>query len=338
MAAPDDTVEVARNGDVILVCGGGDSVGKIIKIVASSAILSQGSSVFASMLSPHFKEGSTLSRDSQVTVPFPEDDPDSMVVLCKVLHMRYNMKIENMSPSGILQLGVVVDKYDCLVAMSALPYYWINKQSARTDGHSRAMLFVASFLFKEPETFQRLGYDLQMNTVESAEIDLKAEHHPDTTGKLLDQLQNNRKTLAKVLTDTIEKSMFRECNGYNSSVEGCQPGCRYLSLRGVSFVRRLESSKIPPVGTISLRQLGAICDELRKFGTGWISQDTTCSPRYPKRCVGAIMTTTSEVANMFRARADEVERSVIRPCLECVVAGDCEQPVVKCNKGHAIWV
>lgn len=131
------------------------------------------------MLSLQFKEGSTLSAESKVSVPLPEDDPDMMVILCKALHMRFAMKMEEMSPEILLRLGVVVDKYDCAIGMEAISHYWINKQSPAVTDKTRAQLFVASFLLKDSETFQRLGYELQMRTPGEIAVKLQETHHPE---------------------------------------------------------------------------------------------------------------------------------------------------------------
>lgn len=131
------------------------------------------------MLSPHFKEGSTLTAQSKVSIPLPDDDPDTMVILCKSIHMRFDMRAEDISLGSLLKLGVVVDKYDSSRGMGGLPYYWIHKHLPSPSTHGLASLFVASYLLNESKMFQRLGYDLQMTAKGEMQMKLLDEHHPD---------------------------------------------------------------------------------------------------------------------------------------------------------------
>lgn len=137
------------------------------------------------MLSTHFKEGNTLSAQSKVSIPLPEDDPDAMVILCKALHMRFDMRAEEISAETLLKIGVVADKYDCSLGLGVLPHYWINQQVPTATDKTRADLFVASYLMKEPELFQRLGHDLQMKNSGNLSIALQEEHHPHVLGKVI---------------------------------------------------------------------------------------------------------------------------------------------------------
>ena len=140
------------------------------------------------MLSPHFKEGSTLFAQSKVSISLPEDDPDAMVILCKALHMRFDMRAEEISAATLLKIGVVADKYDCSLGLGVLPHYWNNQQMPTATDKTRSQLFVASYLLKEPEMFQRLGHDLQMKTSGNVSIMLEEEHHPDVLGKVISKI------------------------------------------------------------------------------------------------------------------------------------------------------
>lgn len=143
------------------------------------------------MLSPHFKEGSTLSAQSKVSIPLPEDDPDAMVILCKALHMRFDMRAEEISAETLLKIGVVADKYDCSLGLGVLPHYWINQQMSTANDKTRAQLFVASYLLKEPEMFQRLGYELQMKNAGRVDIVLQEQHQPHVLGKVIGKMFPN---------------------------------------------------------------------------------------------------------------------------------------------------
>lgn len=90
-AAPDTLDKISKNGDVIFEVGEvGEESTPRRRIVVSSAILSDASTAFAALLGPHFREGQQLasaSTNAPVKIPLPEDDPQAMSDLLRLLHL-----------------------------------------------------------------------------------------------------------------------------------------------------------------------------------------------------------------------------------------------------------
>ncbi|KAK5734979.1 hypothetical protein LTR17_008468 [Elasticomyces elasticus] len=113
-----DTIEIAPDGDVTLLCGEHVGDTKILGLRVSSHILSFGSPVFRALLSGRFKEAITLATTSTVVIPLPEDDPHHMTVLCNILHMRHDQEPYSIrSPATLADFATLCDKYDCLLAV-----------------------------------------------------------------------------------------------------------------------------------------------------------------------------------------------------------------------------
>ena len=79
----------------------------------SSKVLRLASSVWKAMLSPRFKEGTTLKEDGFCRISLPDDNSDAMTLLCQILHHQpFDEKNHNEELFG--QVAVLADKYDCV--------------------------------------------------------------------------------------------------------------------------------------------------------------------------------------------------------------------------------
>ncbi|USW55797.1 Putative BTB/POZ domain-containing protein [Septoria linicola] len=105
------TVEIiAPDGDVILLVGTEDKQ----RLQVSSATLSSISPVFKALLGPHFREGQQpRSSSNPVSISLPDDESDDMNRLCQIAHLKFEEDLESLYCDDILQLAVLVDKYDC---------------------------------------------------------------------------------------------------------------------------------------------------------------------------------------------------------------------------------
>ncbi|KAK5718670.1 hypothetical protein LTR15_008403 [Elasticomyces elasticus] len=75
--------------------------------------MSSGSPVFKALFNPDkFHEGTTLATESKVEVPFPEDDPYYMSILCSILHTRHDM-VPKFTTTPMKEFAKLCDKYDC---------------------------------------------------------------------------------------------------------------------------------------------------------------------------------------------------------------------------------
>lgn len=76
---------ISKNRDIIFEVGEHEKVQR--RILASSAVLCETSTAFAALLGPYFREGQQLrNAENPVTIPLPEDGPDAMFDLLRLLH------------------------------------------------------------------------------------------------------------------------------------------------------------------------------------------------------------------------------------------------------------
>ena len=92
------------------------------RMLVSSYMLSHASPVFKAMLSPKYQEETELNNSSTSTleVALPDDDPESISLMCHILHTRNNSVPNYLKLSKILDLARVVDKYDCCEALGPI--------------------------------------------------------------------------------------------------------------------------------------------------------------------------------------------------------------------------
>ncbi len=119
--------EPSPYGDVVLQVGSGKSPVKSIKV--SSQVLSIASPVFARMFGSGFLEGSVSSSrsDQPLHLPLPEDDPDAVLLMCHVLHPSGVGDLD--VPLQLLEsLALLVDKYDCALALTVWSRLWFQQR------------------------------------------------------------------------------------------------------------------------------------------------------------------------------------------------------------------
>ncbi|KAF2443358.1 hypothetical protein P171DRAFT_362097 [Karstenula rhodostoma CBS 690.94] len=157
-------IRLSYNGDVIPNPSG--NVNSVIRLLCSSACLSHGSLVFRAMFAPdHFAEGEDLSSISLPTIPLPDDDPDAIYRLCKILHFDMDIAdcTEPIEPTGLLDVeqngrfadfAIVCDKYDC--RKTAMPwimaYFPLALHRSQQIGIEK-LLFV-TYVLELPKEFQ----------------------------------------------------------------------------------------------------------------------------------------------------------------------------------------
>lgn len=99
---------VDLGGDTNIVAG---VAGCQVRLRVSKALLSFASTYFSALFRHNFKEGGIAVQGGDIVLE--EDEPDALVNLCKILHMQYTAP-RPMSPTELLHLAIVADKYGCV--------------------------------------------------------------------------------------------------------------------------------------------------------------------------------------------------------------------------------
>ncbi|EME88862.1 uncharacterized protein MYCFIDRAFT_35290 [Pseudocercospora fijiensis CIRAD86] len=147
-----DQVDIDPDGDVIFIC----TLRKIspLRLRVSSKVVSLASPVLKAMLSPHFREGTTLATASYVEIELPEDDAKTMKTLFLIMHSK-NDRLGSMV--NLKVLAETVDKYDCVAAVGTAAYYWISKAMENADEDDLQDLLHYAYLLRQHELFATIA-------------------------------------------------------------------------------------------------------------------------------------------------------------------------------------
>ncbi|KAF2228121.1 hypothetical protein BDZ85DRAFT_255441 [Elsinoe ampelina] len=112
---------LCENGDVHLTFGGEPTT----QYLVSSAILSNASPVFSKTFSERWNADERISAASPKSFTCPDDDPTSMEILLRVLHLKIGSNKRFMPITAGSGFTVVCDKYDCAAAVGFVAEMWI---------------------------------------------------------------------------------------------------------------------------------------------------------------------------------------------------------------------
>lgn len=133
------------------------------------------------MLSPNFKEGTTLREESVVVVPLPDDDPAAMTMILRAMHMQYPNKQQPDPTEHMLEVAGLCDKYCCADAIWPITNYMLewsheslwcryhNLNSTTMDSEPRTgNLLIAAAVLKNAVVARNIGKTLLTRCVEKS--------------------------------------------------------------------------------------------------------------------------------------------------------------------------
>jgi hypothetical protein len=150
-----ETVELDPAGDVLLHVGSSPELKA--HLLVSSKVLSLASPVFAAMLSPHFKEGNSLSSGRGCEIPLPEDDPEAMTLFCNCIHLRTDDIPNNVEFSVLKALAIICHKYDSAGAILAWSTLWLQKWETDTCEEGFEGLLFVTYALDCAAAFKKLS-------------------------------------------------------------------------------------------------------------------------------------------------------------------------------------
>ncbi|KAE9969057.1 hypothetical protein EG328_007114 [Venturia inaequalis] len=156
LATPGNVV-VDPDGDVLLLIGT-DNSNPELSIQVSSKVLSVASKVFRAMFSRNFREA--LSS-MPVKIPLPDDNPDAILTLCKVLHFDTADLATTHDIAKLQGFAVVADKYDCVLACIFYGRVWLTL--FWEDSCALPEILALAYLFDDPHTFKKVSATLLLS-------------------------------------------------------------------------------------------------------------------------------------------------------------------------------
>ncbi|KAL0633411.1 hypothetical protein Q9L58_007724 [Maublancomyces gigas] len=149
---------IDTNGDVVLL------IGEATSLVVSSKVLSVASPVFAAMLSPHFREGSSLSSTCPTQIPLPDDPPVAVTTIVNILHFR-NDSVWVCTFEELFDIALVADKYDLALALGPWRHVWLMRipdyivdvdGCPGQDSNRESREIFIRYVFKDPDGFEKV--------------------------------------------------------------------------------------------------------------------------------------------------------------------------------------
>lgn len=148
---------IDTNGDVILLLEEDTS------LLVSSKVLSIASPVFAAMLSPNFREGSSLSSTCLTEIPLPDDPHLAVTVIAYILHFRNDLVYMN-SFDQLFDIALMADKYDLALALGPwrhvwlmrIPDYAVDVKGTLQDEDRESREIFIRYAFKDSDGFEEM--------------------------------------------------------------------------------------------------------------------------------------------------------------------------------------
>lgn len=165
----------------------------------SSVIMSSASKVFRALFSEKFKEGLELRSSSTLDLPLRDDDMWATTALCKILHLRNRALPSKPSPSQLLSLAMVADKYDCIEAVEPTIRMWLGARSSlRSFIQPSTDVLATAFIIKDSIFFRMEAKNLVLESIEK--IDEPSDPHTSLPSSMIGELLPNSHPLIKSLT------------------------------------------------------------------------------------------------------------------------------------------
>lgn len=119
------------------------------------------SPVFKAMLAPRFREGSVLSTTGEVEIALPDDDPETLELLCNIVHMTGDIPTQ-LASTRILTLALLCDKYNGPAALKALIHGWMYISHTNKKTSVQAELLGAACALRFTDLARRFMQELVM--------------------------------------------------------------------------------------------------------------------------------------------------------------------------------
>lgn len=321
-----DIENVDPEGDVILVVGPDKR-----RMRVDSRCLRRASKVFAAMFSTRFAEGQNLSPLEPKEVPLPEDDHEHMLVLCNAFHLKNEVLESTPTTSDMLNLAVLIDKYDCAEAVRFISKAWLlgwkktYHQPWRKTYYQQDVerLVAAAYLMRDQEQFRvytkvlvvwhesSLGL-LRMGNVIPFHIYSKPvrksilQRYTDVSVQIEEQRLTGRQDLLNTLNSCIRNP-------------GCDCGCCWYTTADASrFKAHYSKKQFRELGSNGLgaATVGEACKFLDELDDSeWQQTDKDFDPC--DRCTYRETVSASALDDI----TDRVRDTCAGLCLQCVRMG-----------------
>ena len=129
-----------------------------VRIRVSSKHLSLASLYFRQNLRSRMHESSTLKSNGYIELPMSEMDPEAMLIVMNIIHVRFRQLPDSITFETLTKLAVVVDYLQCLEAIEPFSDRWIESLKNVPTTYSPALIqwLCISRVFKKAELFRSI--------------------------------------------------------------------------------------------------------------------------------------------------------------------------------------
>lgn len=165
------TIILAKRGDVILCVGKDD---ERVKLLVSASLMSFASSVFEVMFDGRFFEGQGLSPANPREVSLPDDDPQSMSLLCRIIHMQTADIPPQLEVVALADFAVLCDKYNCIDSVRPWGRVWVLELLPKPATQGYEKLLMIAYVLDLPDEFYKVTQSLLRNRTFSVDLEVAA--------------------------------------------------------------------------------------------------------------------------------------------------------------------
>ncbi|KAK5938082.1 hypothetical protein PMZ80_009671 [Knufia obscura] len=201
-----ETIEIANDGDVILVVGTADDQ---LRLRVNSVFLRASSKFFNTLLGGNFAEGQNLSSDKPKEIPLPEDDPETIRWICQVAHLKNGGLPSRLDKEQMCMMVEAIDKYDLRETMAPVMNEWLNPYKAKgTDLSDMEVYLDAAMRFEYPTAFYRITEGFLRFEGEPY-TRLARASSSDTIWRVINKLENERTRLRNLISQAINDATLK---------------------------------------------------------------------------------------------------------------------------------
>ncbi|KAF5676958.1 hypothetical protein FDENT_9339 [Fusarium denticulatum] len=147
---PNTVVEIASNGDLVLILGPEET-----KLRVCSILLIAASKPFSVMLGPDWKEGHNMhNQQGPFELSLPDDNATALKIVCSIIHHQNETVPRTLAASDILAIAVVADKYLCTNALKFASETWLR--TFGSEPHNLMLLTASAYLFRNAQAFSEI--------------------------------------------------------------------------------------------------------------------------------------------------------------------------------------
>ena len=113
------------------------------------------------MFSGPFSEGQKHNHEQLKEVSFEDDDLNALRILLKLLHLQHDNMPKSLTCKELLNLAIVVNKYDCVRVVKYSVKHWLQlARNASNEFEATCDLTTAAFILGQSDDFRQLTKQL----------------------------------------------------------------------------------------------------------------------------------------------------------------------------------